>query len=391
MSENIALPHKRAALALLAAVGVAAAVPATGAAQTRVTYPGAHVKPAVASTFKSQVFADGSKIMHQTASGKEAIANPDDITTLRGDIFVGFQNGVGPQGEPSTTGNRDSTIVEFSRRGKELAQWDVKGKCDGVTADPLTGKLIATVNEDAHSSVYLITPKHGTKPVHFRYNVPLPSNGGTDAISIYHGHILISASAPGTTGAPAPQAKYPALYDVKFDAAKKLAVVHGVFSDEAMAKRANKGQSGSVKLKLTDPDSNEVVPAFAKRFAGDFMLTSQGDEEQIYFHGVSSHPRLSVLKLARSVDDTAWPAGRSGALYTTDNDNGTIYKITGPFKRGSEISAVTPCDENGAPTTCPAPGYPGNYLAQVNSSTGKLTPLKLTGPKPAAQGLLYLP
>ena len=60
-----------------------------------------------------------------------------------------------------------------------------------------------------------------------------------------------------------------------------------------------------VKLALTDPDSNELVPASAHRFAGDFMLTSQGDKEQIFVQRkgrLGSH--LTVLRLSQSVDDT---------------------------------------------------------------------------------------
>ena len=70
-----------------------------------------------------------------------------------------------------------------------VGQWDVVGKCDGLTADTATGQVIATVNEDAHSSIYLLDPATASV-VHYRYNEALPSKGGTDAISIYHGMVL---------------------------------------------------------------------------------------------------------------------------------------------------------------------------------------------------------
>ena len=73
-------------------------------------------------------------------------------------MFTGFQNGVGPQGQAAPDGNRDSTVVEFAPNGHAVRQWDIRGKCDGLTADPLTGQVIATVNEDANSSVYTIDP-----------------------------------------------------------------------------------------------------------------------------------------------------------------------------------------------------------------------------------------
>jgi hypothetical protein len=99
------------------------------------------------------VFASGTGIFHTTAKGREAVSLPDGVTSLDGDIYVAFQNGVGPQGQASTTGNLDSTVVEFDAGGHVVAQWDVAGKCDGLTADPQTGEVIATVNEDANSSL----------------------------------------------------------------------------------------------------------------------------------------------------------------------------------------------------------------------------------------------
>jgi len=44
--------------------------------------------------------------------------------------------------------------------------------------------------------------------------------------------------------------------------------IRPVFFDEARATVANSGASGRGPLALTDPDSNEVVPSGAARFAG---------------------------------------------------------------------------------------------------------------------------
>jgi hypothetical protein len=122
------------------------------------------------------------------------------------------------------------------------------------------------------------------------------------------------------------------------------------------------------------------------------MLTSQGDKEQIFVDDAGDPGQtLSVLRLSNAVDDTAWPSAISGAIYTTDNSNDTVYKITGPFVRGSELVAVTPCDANGAPSTCPGPGYPANFLGEVDAGTGVITPVPLRGPAVAPQGMLYLP
>jgi len=322
----------------------------------------------------------------------ERLTKPDDITTLGGELFVTFQNGVGPQGQASTDGNRDSTIVEFTPWGSVIRQWDLRGKCDGLTANPATGLVIATINEDANSSLDSINPWTG-QVVHYSYSKnPLPHNGGTDAISFYHGLMLISASAPGTIGAAAPNPAYPAVYWVTLNQANQVAYVHALFYGESKATAANGSHAGkTVKLGLTDPDSNEVVPWVAPRFAGDFMLTSQGDKEQIYVHGAGTrYQHLSVLSLSQSVDDTAWATAWHGAFYTTDNSGDTVNMITGTFRPGTVFVAVTPCDANGAPATCPGPGYPPNYLGQLNMYTGHISPVSLRGPKIQPQGMIFV-
>jgi hypothetical protein len=266
----------------------------------------------------------------------------------------------------------------------------VVGHVDGLTADLATGRVIATANEDANAKIYVINPASSSATY---YKVPpLPSKGGLDAIEFWHGMMLISASAPGTTGKPAPQASYPAVYVVTLNSSNHTATMRGFFGDEATATRANSGQTGTTKLALTDPDSNEVVPSYAQRFGGDFMLTSQADDEQI-FVGNTSGTKLSVRKQTQTVDDSAWVPGPSGAIYTTDASADLIWKITGPFKKGMEFVAVTPCDAaNAPPVACPAPPkFPPNYLGTVNQSTGTITAFKVGGATPQPKGMIYVP
>lgn len=378
--------NRRMAMNLTLAT-LAAAILTAGGASALATKKSSHAGSS--ASFTNRVFASGAGLSHPTPSGAESLTKPDDISSMGGHVFVAFQNGVGPQGEPSTTGNRDSTVVEFNRGGNAIGQWDVVGKCDGLTADPATGQLIATVNEDANSSVYLIDPG-ARRAVHYRYRNPLPSRGGTDAISVYQGAILVSASAPGTTGDAAPRASYPAVYRAVFNAKASTVTLRGLFSDEAKATVANTGGSAGrrVRLALTDPDSNSVVPSYAPRFGGDFMLTSQGDKEQIF---MTPAGHLSVLKLSDSVDDNVWPSSRSGAIYTSDASADTIDKITGPFQRGSELVADTPCGSNSAPSTCPAPGFSANYLGELHPDTGKITPVTVGGAPVAPGGMLFVP
>ena len=151
---------RRVAAILAAAAALPASLLIGGAAAAAASPHGT----ARAPQYQVRVVLNGADLRHTfIPAGKktartEALSSPDDIAVLGHDIYTTFQNGVGPQGQPSPDGNTDSTIVEFTAGGHVVHQWDLHGKCDGITAD--TGKhlLIATVNEDAHSSIDTITP-----------------------------------------------------------------------------------------------------------------------------------------------------------------------------------------------------------------------------------------
>jgi hypothetical protein len=316
------------------------------------------------------------------AAKSESLSQPDDIVPLGGNIYVGFQNGVGSQGEASTSGNLDSTLVEFTPSGSVVNQWDVTGKIDGMGAG--SGQVFVTVNEDSKSSLYTVS---GATVTHYAYTPSLPHLGGTDAVAVYNGKILISASAPGTDGkAPA---SAPAVYAVTLNAGAKTAAVAPFFADNATATGVNGSNSGKkVTLALTDPDSNAVVPSTSPKFGGDFVLNSQGDEELI-FSGAGG-TSLQVLKLSNSVDDIAWATSATGTLYTTDATSNTVDTITGTFTPGTLYTAVTPCNLNSAPSTCPAPGYPANSLGTIDLTTGKIGAVTTVGgvmPK----GMIFVP
>ena len=154
-----------AATAVSASFLIAGATAAT-AAPAHPTYPANPAHPARpgAPQFRVRQILNGMKLRHSyvpagsSTRKSEALSSPDDITVLGHHLFTAFQNGVGPQGQASPDGNTLSTVVEFTAGGHVVRQWDIKGKCDGITADTGRQLLIATVNEDANSSVYTITP-----------------------------------------------------------------------------------------------------------------------------------------------------------------------------------------------------------------------------------------
>ena len=330
----------------------------------------------LATTLKHSYQPDG-----KGAAKTESLTQPDDIVTLGGNLYVGFQNSVGSQGEVAPSGNLDSTLVEFTPAGSVVKQWDVTGKIDGMGADSATGQVIATVNEDSNSSLYTVS---GGTVTRYTYTPSsLPHIGGTDAIAVDNGKILISASAPGTSGkAPA---SAPAVFAVTLNAAAKTAAVAPFFADNTTATGVNAPNAGKkVTLALTDPDSNGVVPSSSPEFAGDFMLNSQGDEE-LLFSGASGQ-NLQVLKISNSVDDTAWATSASGSLYTTDSGANTVDAITGSFTPGTAYTAVTPCNANSAASTCSTL----NSLGTINLKTGAVGNVVVTGPV-QPKGMIFVP
>jgi hypothetical protein len=138
-------------------------------------------------------------------------------------------------------------------------------------AEAGSGQVIVTVNEDSKSSLYTVS---GGTVTHYAYTPSLPHLGGTDAVAVYNGKILISASAPGTDGkAPA---SAPAVFAVTLNAGAKTAAVAPFFADNATATGVNGSSGKKVILALTDPESDAVVPSTSPKFDGDLVLNSLG-------------------------------------------------------------------------------------------------------------------
>lgn len=390
------------ALKVVLAASVSLPLIALGAHTAAASPGGGHSTPSKTASEATKVTTvlSGKDLSHtfvvDGTTDTAALSGPDDLTRLGDELFVAFQNGVGPQGEPAGDGNTASTIVGFSSDGRVLGQWDIVGHADGLTADSSSARVIATVNEDANSSLYVIDPASPASAAvqHYSYDQnPLPHNGGTDSIAIYGGQILISASAPGTSStananAPvAPQPQYPAEYAVSLDPQTSVASVAPLFYDEATATVADGPDRGrTVALALTDPDSSEIVPAASRRFAGDFVLDSQGDQQQIYVSDPGGPAQqLSVLSLDQAINDTAWATSTHGALYATDASSDSVDALSGHFAPGTAFVAATPCDANS-----PSSGCSPNFLGVLDMATGHVSPSPLGGSL-APGGLLFVP
>jgi hypothetical protein len=110
-------------------------------------------------------------------------------------------------------------------------------------------------------------------------------------------------------------------------------------------------------------------------------------------HGRDDRPadqRLWVLDLSQSVDDTAWSTSWHGAFYADSTSDDTVDEIQGSFWPGTAFVAVTPCDANNAPATCPAPGFPANYLGHLNMYNGQIVPVSVRGAALNPQGMIFV-
>ncbi|MFH5880555.1 hypothetical protein [Arthrobacter sp. NA-172] len=231
---------------------------------------------------------------------------PDDITRMGDFVYVSFQNGVGPLGEASATGATASTIQQFSLDGKPGKSWQVTGKVDGLTADPEHHRLLLTENEDGNSSFSTLVPDAAKPLTTYTYS-GLTHGGGTDAVSVIDGKILVSASAPADNSGPA-------AYSVVLEGS--TAKLTGLFGDTATATAANGPQAGKkTTLALTDPDSNTQLPSAAPRFKNSFMLDAQADKQLIFASNPgNSKQSLQVLSVAQPLDDTVFASHSNQTL-----------------------------------------------------------------------------
>ncbi|MBF9070662.1 hypothetical protein [Streptacidiphilus fuscans] len=362
MTSRLALAGAVAAAATLAAtvVGTAGAATTTSAAPS-VTKP---VPLSVPAGYHAKVFAAAPK----------GLTGADDIAQLGDDIFVGYQNGVGTMGEPSPSGNKNSTVVEFDQRGKVVAEWSLVGKVDGLGADPTHRRVVATVNEDGNSSLYTITPqaRRGHQVVHYSYGVKtLPHGGGTDAVLEHDGRLYTSASNPSPTTPNGTVFQGPALFQLHL--AGGTAKPSSALADDAHAVNLLTGKAET--LNLSDPDSLENVPCYVPGVGGSMMLDSQGDSELIFMDTVKANwhsrptQRVRVLHLSAQVDDTAFAIGDKGAIFAVDGNTNAIVEITGNFGRGQDFTSAS-------------------SLSRLNLNTGKVTAF---APGIASKGLLFEP
>jgi hypothetical protein len=323
------------------------------------------------------------------ASPPKGATKPDDVTMLDGLLYVTYQNNAGKDGSPA--GSR-STIVAFDpATGSVVATYSLLGRCDGLTADPGNDRLLASVNEDNNSSLFVIAPGNPVA-AHYSYS-PDPAevgtdgalNGGTDAISVApDGTVYVAHSNPAvgldTT----------AVFTLTLQGT--TAVLTPVFGVNDSARIINLVPGGPVTapLGLTDPDSNRF---FADLRGGTLVQDAQADSKLVFAtHLGRGGPELRQLLLTNAGDPTGSQATPQlddiervtgpGVLYAVDQQTGKIYAIDTASVEPGTFFVSQP-----APAAGDLPNTPA--LGVVDVRTGVVTPVDFTLGSP--KGLLFVP
>ncbi len=92
------------------------------------------------------------------ATAPAGVSRPDDIAKLGHLLYVTYQNNTGAARSPA---GRTSSIVAFDQlTGAARNTWVLHGRCEPLTADPEHHRLLATVNEDLISSLFVFLDRH---------------------------------------------------------------------------------------------------------------------------------------------------------------------------------------------------------------------------------------
>jgi hypothetical protein len=326
------------------------------------------------------------------ASAPSGASKPDDITRLGELLYVTYQNNAGKDGTPAGS---TSTIVGFDRHTGQVVQtYTVTGRCDGLTADPRHHRILASVNEDLNSSLFVITPGHPSPITHYTYR-PDPAqtgtdgtNGGTDAISVADDGTVYVAHSNPDLALPAPN-NAAALYRMTLSGTTAtLSPVFGI-NDSAKVINPVPGAPTIAPLGLTDPDSNRFLPGVE---GGTLIQDAQADSKLVVLSELRSpHPALAQLNLTNAtppnggaatpqLDDIERVTGK-GTLYTVDQTSGNVYTID-----TTGIDPGTLFVSQPAPSAGDQPNDPA--LGVVNPHTGVVTHIDTTMASP--KGLLFV-
>ncbi len=253
---------------------------------------------------------------------------PDSIAVLGGHVFVGYGDGVAPDGSDG----KSSTIVEYTSNGDMVTTFTVLGHNDGLRVNPNTQQLWAVQNEDAKPNLVIIDPVKGTQSAPYTFSAT-PHGGGYDDVCFRGTDAFFSASNPANNPNTAPAI-------VKGTISGNTVVVSPVLYANATA--IDIPTNTPVTLNLQDPDSMHFNPL------GDLVLDSQADAELIIVHH-AGYGDQSVYHLALTdggtspqIDDTVFATGSNGFILVSDRDGETVYSVSRPLWSPAAAYSATP-------------------------------------------------
>src|SRR3984957_9623296 len=142
-------------------------------------------------TVAAQVTPSATYTVSTFATGVAGVYSaPDSIALLDGHIFIGYGNGIAPDGSDG----KSSTIVEYKMNGDVVTTYSVVGHNDGLRVNPRPKKLWALQNEDGNPNLVIINPTSGKRTV-YTFG-PTPHGGGYDDIAFRGNDVFLSASNP---------------------------------------------------------------------------------------------------------------------------------------------------------------------------------------------------
>jgi hypothetical protein len=300
---------------------------------------------ALTVTVAAQVTPSATYTVSTFATGVAGVYSaPDSIALLDGHIFIGYGNGIAPDGSDG----KSSTIVEYKMNGAVVRTYSVVGHNDGLRVNPRTKKLWALQNEDGNPNLAIINPTNGNKTV-YTFG-PTPHGGGYDDIAFRGNDVFLSASNPAN--------------NPNFAPAVVKATIHGSVVNvrealNASAVATNIPTDTPVTLNLQDPDSMIFNPF------GDLVLDSQADAELIVVHhlGFTDQSvyrlKLSTKGAATQVDDTIFATSSYGVILVSDRDAGAagvVYAISKNIFSPAAAYTATP-----------------NSVGSLNFNTGVIT------------------
>ena len=273
---------------------------------------------------------------------------PDSIAVADGHVFIGYGDGILPDGSDGKTSN----ILEYTKDGQMVHVYTVVGHNDGLKAVRGTHLLVAIQNEDANPNIVVIDIASGTQTL-YNFAAKPAHGGGYDDIVIRKGKVYLSASNPAND----PNSE-PAI--VQATLSGNLIAVTPVLEGNAAATNVVTGES--VTLNLQDPDSTTLDPG------GDILMTSQADAELIIVRKPGTQEQ-TVLQIpltspygSAQADDTLFTPSNEGFILVSDTPANTIYAI-----RKTEFAP-------GVAYTAAVAGKQG-FVGRLDLDFGLLTPV----------------